>query len=355
MGIFGRRDGVNEAAVMAALGTVQEPELGGDLVSRKMIKDLVIEGGQVMFTVELTTPACPLKDQIENESRAAVLQVKGVTAVTVKFSSNVRARPGLFDKAGIPGVKNVVAIASGKGGVGKSTVAVNTAIALAQYGARVGLLDADVYGPSAPLMTGALGQPVPVNGKLQPLEAYDLKIMSVGFMVAPDQPIIWRGPMVSSLLRQFLYEVNWGELDYLIIDLPPGTGDIQLTLAQAIPLTGAVIVTTPQDVALSDVVRGIEMFRKLNVPILGVIENMSYFACPHCGERSEIFSHGGGERTSTRMDVPFLGEIPLSIAIRSGGDTGKPAVTNEAPEAQAEAFRTVARTLAGRISVAGLA
>ncbi|MBA3945341.1 MAG: Mrp/NBP35 family ATP-binding protein [Herpetosiphonaceae bacterium] len=355
MGIFGRRDGVNEAAVMAALGTVQEPELGGDLVSRKMIKDLVIEGGQVMFTVELTTPACPLKDEIETESRAAVLQVKGVTEVTVKFSSNVRARPGLFDKAGIPGVKNVVAIASGKGGVGKSTVAVNTAIALAQYGARVGLLDADVYGPSAPLMTGALGQPVPVNGKLQPLEAYDLKIMSVGFMVAPDQPIIWRGPMVSSLLRQFLYEVNWGELDYLIIDLPPGTGDIQLTLAQAIPLTGAVIVTTPQDVALSDVVRGIEMFRKLNVPILGVIENMSYFACPHCGERSEIFSHGGGERTSTRMDVPFLGEIPLSIAIRSGGDAGQPAVTSEAPEAQAEAFRAVARTLAGRISVEGLA
>ncbi len=356
MSIFSRRDGeVNEAAVMAALGTVQEPELGGDLVSRKMIKDLKISGGTVAFTVELTTPACPLKDQIENESRAAVMQVRNVKEVVVEFTSNVKARSGLFDKAGIPGVTHVLAVASGKGGVGKSTVAVNLAIALAQDGARVGLLDADVYGPSAPLMTGLEGAPAMVDGKIEPLQAYGLKVISVGFLVAPDQPIIWRGPMVSSLLRQFLYEVRWGELDYLVIDLPPGTGDIQLTLAQAMPLSGAVIVTTPQDVALADVVRGVEMFRKLNVPILGVVENMSYFCCPNCGARSEIFSHGGGDRTSKRIQVPFLGEIPLSARIREGGDTGEPAVTSTEEDAYADAFRAVARNLAGRVSVEAFA
>lgn len=355
MNLFGRRDGVNEAAVMAALGTVQEPELGGDLVSRKMIKSLDITGGKVKVGVELTTPACPLKDQIENEVRAAVMQVKHVTEVEVEFSSDVKAKPGLFDKAGIPGVRNVIAVASGKGGVGKSTVAVNIALALSLDGARVGLLDADVYGPSAPLMTGAKGQPHPVDGKLEPLTAHGLKVISVGFMVAPDQPIIWRGPMVSSLLRQFLYDVRWGELDYLVIDLPPGTGDIQLTLAQALPLSGAVIVTTPQDVALADVVRGIEMFRKLNVPILGVIENMSYFIAPDTGKRYDIFGHGGGARTSERMDVPFLGEIPLGSAIRHGGDIGQPAILSDEPDAYAEAFRSTARALAGRVSVEALA
>jgi ATP-binding protein involved in chromosome partitioning len=353
MGIFSRRDGeVNEAAVMAALGTVQEPELGGDLVSRKMIKDLKIDGGKVAVTVELTTPACPLKDQIEEEVRRAVLEVRNVTEVTVDFTSNVKPRPGLFDKAGIPGVSHVIAVASGKGGVGKSTVAVNLAIALAQDGARVGLLDADVYGPSAPLMTGITEPPSITNDKkMEPPRAFGVKVMSVGFMVPPDQPIIWRGPMVSSLLRQFLYEVKWGELDYLVIDLPPGTGDIQLTLAQAMPLSGSVSVTTPQDVALADVVRGVEMFRKLNVPILGVIENMSYFCCPNCGTRAEIFSHGGGDRTSRRIGVPFLGEIPLSARIREGGDRGEPAVTLAEEDAYAEAFRDVARNLAGRVSV----
>lgn len=355
MSWFGRRDAVNEAAVMAALGTVQEPELGGDLVSRKMIKAVNIEGGSVTVHVELTTPACPLKDQIENEVRAAVKQVKHVVDVIVEFSANVKPRGGLFDKASIPGVTHVLAVASGKGGVGKSTVAVNLAVALQQTGARVGLLDADVYGPSAPLMTGAEGQPMPVDGKLEPLTAHGIKVISVGFMVPPDQPIIWRGPMVSSLLRQFLYDVRWGELDYLVIDLPPGTGDIQLTLAQALPLSGAVIVTTPQDVALADVVRGIEMFRKLNVPILGVIENMSYFIAPDTGKRYDIFGHGGGQRTSERMGVPFLGEIPLGQAIRTGGDVGQPAVTSDAPDAYAEVFRATARALAGRISVEALA
>ncbi len=353
MNIFSRRSsGVTEEAVLQALSTVQEPELGGDLVSRKMIKDLKIEGSRVSFTVELTTPACPLKDQIERETRAAVLGVAGVQDVAVDFSANVKQRPGLFDKAGIPGVTHVIAVASGKGGVGKSTVATNLAVALAQDGASVGMLDADVYGPSAPLMLNLKNQqPMVQDSKMVPLEAHGVKVISVGFMVPENQPLIFRGPIISSMLRQFLYEVQWGELDYLVVDLPPGTGDIQLTLAQAIPLSGAVIVTTPQDVALADVTRGIEMFKKLNVPILGLIENMSFFRCPHCGERSDIFSHGGAARASKQFDVPFLGEIPLSLAIREGGDRGQPAVTSAQPEAFADAFREVARNLAGRVSV----
>ncbi len=343
---------MSEELVWQALSTVQEPELGGDLVSRKMIKDLKIEGGRVGFTVELTTPACPLKDQIENETRAAVMKVAGVQEVVVGFSANVKQRPGLFDKAGIPGVTHVIAVASGKGGVGKSTVATNLAVALAQDGARVGLLDADVYGPSAPIMLGLKGkQPMVQDGKMVPLEAHGLKVISIGFMVPESQALIFRGPIISSMLRQFLYDTLWGDLDYLVVDLPPGTGDIQLTLAQAIPLSGSVIVTTPQDVALADVTRGIEMFKKLSVPILGLIENMSFFRCPHCGERSEIFSHGGAVKASKQFDVPFLGEIPLSLAIREGGDVGEPAVTKTQPEAFAESFRDVARNLAGRVSV----
>ena len=356
MNIFGRR-GVDESTLMAALRTVQEPELGGNLVDRGMIKNLRQQDGRVSLTVELTTPACPLKDQIEGEVVAALRQVDGVHDVSVEFTSNVKQLPGLFDKQTVPGVAHVIAVASGKGGVGKSTVAVNLAVALAQEGARVGLLDADIYGPSAPIMLDLKGRQPQVTGnsKMVPLESHGIKAISVGFMVPDAQPLIFRGPIVSSMLRQFLYQVDWGELDYLVVDLPPGTGDIQLTLAQAIPLSGAVIVTTPQDVAMADVTRGIEMFRKLDVPILGLIENMSYFCCPNCGTRSEIFSHGGARAASTQFEVPFLGEIPLSLAIRAGGDSGKPAVTSEQPEAYAEAFRGVARNLAGRVSVAAFA
>lgn len=358
MNIFSRRNNeLGEEAVLAALATVQEPELGGDLVSRRMIKHLQIDDSRVAVTIDLTTPACPLKDQIEQEVRAAVLRVPGVREVVVEFTATVRQNPGLFNKASIPGVAHVIAVASGKGGVGKSTVATNLAIALAQEGARVGLLDADVYGPSAPIMLNLKGRPpmVTPERKMVPLEAFGIRTISVGYLVPEDQPLIFRGPIISSMLRQFLYDVAWGELDYLVVDLPPGTGDIQLTLAQAIPLSGAVIVTTPQDVAMADVTRGIEMFRKLNVPILGLIENMSYFRCPHCGERSEIFAHGGAQAASRKFGVPFLGEIPLSLAIREGGDTGRPAVTSDQPEAYAEAFREVARNLAGRVSVATLA
>ena len=356
MGLFNKRsDGPTQEAVLAALATVQEPELGGDLVSRKMIKELVIEGDAVRVVVDLTTPACPFKEQLERDVRTALTAVAGVATVEVEFSATVRSYTGIPDKARVPGVKNVLAVASGKGGVGKSTVAVNLAVALAQEGAQVGLLDADIYGPSAPLMTGARGKPgLTENKKIDPLRAHNIKVISVGYFVEENQPLVWRGPMISSMLRQFLFEVEWGDLDYLVIDLPPGTGDIQLTLAQSIPLSGAVIVTTPQDVALADAIKGVEMFRKLNVPILGLIENMSYFIAPDTGKRYDIFGHGGARTASERLEVPFLGEIPLGIPIREGGDAGQPAVTQSATDAYAEAFRSVARNLAGRISVEAL-
>lgn len=355
MGLFNKRsDGAapTQEAMLAALAQVQEPELGGDLVSRKMIKELVAEGSAVRVVVDLTTPACPFKETLERDVRAALLSVPGVEQVTVDFSATVRSFNGIPDKARVPGVKNVLAVASGKGGVGKSTVAVNLAVALAQDGARVGLLDADIYGPSAPLMTGAHGKPnLTDNKKIEPLQAHGIKIISVGYFVEENQPLVWRGPMISSMLRQFLFEVEWGELDYLVADMPPGTGDIQLTLAQSIPLSGAVIVTTPQQVALADAIKGVEMFRKLSVPILGIIENMSYFVAPDTGVRYDIFGHGGARAASERLEVPFLGEIPLGMPIREGGDVGQPAVTQQDVQAYAEAFRSVARNLAGRISV----
>ncbi len=353
MGLFGKRaDAPTQEAVLAALATVQEPELGGNLVARKMIKELNIDGGRVVVLIDLTTPACPFKEQLANDVRAALANVPGVSEIEVDFTATVRSYNGIPDKARVPGVSHILAVASGKGGVGKSTVAVNLAVALAQEGARVGLLDADIYGPSAPLMTGARGKPgITENQKIAPLEAHGIKIISVGYFVDDSQPLVWRGPMISSMLRQFLFEVDWGQLDYLVVDLPPGTGDIQLTLAQSIPLSGSVVVTTPQDVALADAIKGVEMFRKLNVPILGIVENMSYFIAPDTGKRYDIFGHGGARIASTKLGVPFLGEIPLGMPIREGGDTGQPAVTQTAKDAYAESFRDVARTLAGRISI----
>lgn len=353
MGLFSKKADVpTQESVLAALATVQEPELGGNLVARKMIKELAIDGGRVRVVIDLTTPACPFKEQLERDVRAALQTVAGVSEIQVEFTATVRSFNGIPDKAQVPGVHNVLAVASGKGGVGKSTVAVNLAVALAQEGARVGLLDADIYGPSAPLMTGAHGRAgMSELQKIAPMEAHGIKIISVGYFVDASQPLVWRGPMISSMLRQFLFEVDWGELDYLVVDLPPGTGDIQLTLAQSIPLSGAVVVTTPQDVALADAIKGVEMFRKLNVPILGLIENMSYFVAPDTGKRYDIFGHGGAKTASDNLGVPFLGEIPLGISIREGGDTGQPAVTQSAADAYADAFRAVARALAGRISV----
>ncbi len=358
MGLFSRGSGqqVSEQQVLAALSKVQEPELGGDLVSRRMIKNVKIDGGTVSFTVELTTPACPLKDQIRAEAEAAVRELPGVSDVGVELTANVRHHAGIPEQASIPGVANVIAVAAGKGGVGKSTVAANLAVALAQEGASVGLLDADVFGPSMPLMFGVRGQPGAVTGEdgqavMIPLEGHGIKLISVGFLIDEGQPVIWRGPMVSQLLRQFLYQVAWAPLDYLIIDMPPGTGDIALTLAQSLPLTGALIVTTPQQVATIDVVKAMEMFKKVNVPLIGVVENMAYFIAPDTGNRYDIFGAGGAERIAAKLGVPLLGQIPLGIAVREGGDSGQPAVISAAPDAYAEIFRGVARQIAARISV----
>jgi ATP-binding protein involved in chromosome partitioning len=364
MGLFSRGNTrkLDEQLVLQALGTVQEPELGGDLVSRRMIKDLHVEGDRVRFTVELTTPACPLKDQIQAECEAALERVAGVPKdhIAIEFGAMVRPRGGVLDKAAIPGVSHVIAVSAGKGGVGKSTVAVNLAVALAQEGARVGLLDADIYGPSVPLMMGVKGQqPTAVTGpdgqpRMLPIEAYGIKMISVGFLVDDSQPVIWRGPMVSQLLRQFLYQVEWAPLDYLIIDMPPGTGDIALTLTQSLQnvgLTGAVSVTTPQTVATVDVLKSMEMFKKVNVPLLGIVENMAYFVAPDTGRRYDIFGAGGAAQLAARLGVPLLGQIPLGMSVREGGDTGRPAATLDQPDAYAEIFRAIAQQLAARVSV----
>ncbi|WP_028457994.1 iron-sulfur cluster carrier protein ApbC [Chloroflexus sp. Y-396-1] len=347
---------VSEEQILAALRQVQEPELGGDLVSRQMVKHIAICDGIVRCTIELTTPACPLKDQIRAEAEAAVQAVPGVKEVHIDFTANVRRPAGIPEQAAIPGVANVVAVAAGKGGVGKSTVAANLAVALAQMGAQVGLLDADVFGPSLPLMLGVRGQPMAVSDAsgqpmMLPLTNYGIKVMSVGFLIDEAQPVIWRGPMVSQLLRQFLYQVAWAPLDYLIIDMPPGTGDVALTLAQSLPLTGALIVTTPQQVATIDVVKAMEMFRKVNVPLLGIVENMAYFIAPDTGKRYDIFGSGGAQRLAQQLGVPVLGQIPLGISVREGGDSGQPAVISDAPDAYADIFRELARQVAARISV----
>jgi ATP-binding protein involved in chromosome partitioning len=343
---------VTEKEVMAVLGTVQEPELHKDLVSLNMIRDLQIEGSKVVFTVMLTTPACPLKTKIEREAREAVASLPGVDTVEVTLDANVpsdgRSR-GLLD---LP-IRNAIAVASGKGGVGKSTVAVNIAVVLAKSGARVGLLDADIYGPNVPTMMGVDHLPPVQNQKLVPAEAYGVKLMSIGFLVKPDQPLIWRGPMLHSAIRQFLTDVDWGELDYLVIDLPPGTGDAALSLAQSLPLSGGVIVTLPQQVSLDDARRGLEMFRQLDVEIFGVIENMSFLELPD-GTRMDIFGSGGGERLAAEAGVPFIGAIPMDPAVRAGGDAGKPVVVTNPGSPVAQALNRIAEDLAAKISVAAV-
>ena len=336
-------------SILAALGKVQEPELHKDLVTLNMIRDLQIEGGKVKFTVMLTTPACPLRGKIESEAKQAVMSVGGVESVEVKLSSDVpndgRMR-GLVNTT----IKNAIAVGSGKGGVGKSTVSVNVAVALAQSGARVGLMDADIYGPNIPTMMGIEKLPPPKAEKIIPAIAYGVEVISMGLLVKPGQPLIWRGPMLNSAIRQFLSDVEWGELDYLIVDLPPGTGDAALSLAQALPLSGAVIVTLPQLVSLEDATRGLNMFKQLEVPILGVIENMSYLDLPD-GTRMDIFGTGGGEQLAQATQVPFLGKVPIDQNVRIGGDSGKPIVVSYPDSAVAKAFISVAEAVAARISV----
>ena len=341
---------ITKEQVLDALKSVMDPDLNRDVVSLGFIKELQIEGGRVSFIMELTTPACPLKEQLKTAAEQAVRGIAGVSEVQVEVSSNVSPHRVQMEEEILPGVRNIIAIASGKGGVGKSTVCVSLAVALARTGARVGLLDTDIYGPSIPIMMGVKEQPELKEQKLIPIIRYGVKLMSIGFLISEDTPLIWRGPMVMKAVEQLLMDVDWGELDYLMIDLPPGTGDVQLTLAQKVPMTGVVIVTTPQDVALLDVVRGISMFKKLNVPILGIIENMSFFQCPHCGERTEIFSHGGGEAASKNLEVPFLGEVPIDLKTRIGGDTGRPVVIEDPESVQSKIFMKIAEQMAARIS-----
>ena len=343
---------LDEAAVYKALSAVQEPELGRDIVTLNMVRDVVISpDNEVSMTFELTTPACPLKDVIEENARVA-LQAIGARATEINWSSNVRRSVPNQPQQLVPGVKNIIAVASGKGGVGKTTVAANLAVSLALDGASVGLLDADITGPNVPLMLGVEGQPVASpNNKIVPLERYGVKVISIQFFVPEGQPIVWRGPLVGGAIQQFLRDVEWGDLDYLVVDLPPGTSDAQLTLAQAVPISGALLVTTPQDVALLDVTKALEMFRRLSVPVLGIVENMSAFICPHCGEATEIFGRGGGERFAREHDLEFLGGIPLDVRVRQGGDAGVPAVAQREPGPAAAVLHQMARTVAARMSV----
>jgi ATP-binding protein involved in chromosome partitioning len=344
---------LTEEVILNALRQVKDPELHRDLVTLGMVKAITVAGSAVTVTVELTTPACPLKAQIEEETRAAIQDVPGVGAITVHLTASVRPAPA--GRQPIPGVKHILAIGSGKGGVGKSTVTANLAVALAEAGTAVGLLDADIYGPSIPIMMGVHRQPEVVGKRLLPPVSHGVKLMSLGFLL-PDHaaPVVWRGPMVAQAVKQMLLEVEWGDLDYLLVDLPPGTGDAALTLAQAIPLTGAVVVMTPQEVAIQIATKTLTMFRTLKVPILGIIENMSYLRCPHCAKPVELFGHGGGRKASERLEVPFLGEIPLDPELRQGADVGRPILVEDPTSPVADVFRRVARNLAGRISIEAL-
>ena len=339
--------------VLEALGRIKDPDLGRDVVSLGMIKELdVTPQGRVSFTFELTTPACPVRDRFKSQAEDAVNELPGVTAVEVRMTANVRQafmRPKPSEV--LPGVKQTIAVASGKGGVGKSTVAVNLAAALSKSGASVGLLDADILGPSIPVMTGSRSTPEQINGQLQPIEAHGMKLMSFGHIYPSGQPTIYRGPMVGKAIEALMTQVDWGRLDYLVIDLPPGTGDASLTLAQAVPLTGVAIVCTPQDVATDIAIKALQMFRKLNVTPLGLIENMSWYVCPSCGHRHDIFSHGGAESAAKRLGVPFLGAIPLEEGIREDADMGTPVVISRPESAGAKAFVDIASQVAARTSI----
>ena len=384
---------VTEQQVLDALKTVQDPEQGRDIVSLGMVTGLSVQEGRVSFAIEVDPARGPKLEGLRQEAQKAVEALPGIAAVTAALTAHsargasqpaapqpaprpLGGKPAAGSRTGgtaphshghshshapqqpaqakplVPGVRAIIAVASGKGGVGKSTTSVNLALALAAIGRKVGLLDADIYGPSLPRMMGITGKPTttPDGKTLKPMENYGVKCMSMGFMVAEDTPMIWRGPMVMSALEQMLRDVEWGDLDVLVVDMPPGTGDAQLTMAQRVPLAGAVIVSTPQDIALLDARKGLNMFRKVDVPVLGVIENMSYFLCPHCGERSDIFSHGGARKEAERMGVDFLGEIPLDIAIRETSDGGKPIVVSQPSSPHAAAYRAIAEAVWAKLS-----
>src|SRR5262245_35179661 len=344
---------VSETSVLDALKVVHDPDLHRDIVSLGFIKDLKIDRAQVSFTIELTTPACPVKDQMRDQARAAVMQVPGVSAVDVRMSARVREAVGADSgRAPVAGIKNLIAVGAGKGGVGKTTVAVNLAIALAKCGGKVGLLDADIYGPNVPIMLGLKTQLTTDGQKIVPAEKYGLQVISMGFLTEDDAPIIWRGPMLHGAIQQFFREVRWVDLDYLVIDMPPGTGDVALSLSQSVPVAGAIVVTTPQKVSLSDSRRAIAMYKKLNIPTLGIVENMSYFVCPNCRHESDIFGKSGGEKMAQELGVPFLGGIPIYQPIREGGDSGVPLLISEPDAPAAKAIVDVAARAAAQVSIA---
>ena len=341
--------------ILAALRNIRDPDLGRDIVSLGFVKNIEVSSGKADLTIELTTPACPVKDKMREEAHQLVLSVPGIREANVNMTAQVRATASPSSSQFLPGVRNTIAVASGKGGVGKSTVSANLALALERSGASVGLLDADIYGPSIPTILGITAKPAATEKNfLVPVQQYGVKVISVGFFIGEEDAVIWRGPMLNKLLDQFLGMVEWGDLDYLVIDLPPGTGDIQLSLCQKIPLAGAIIVSTPQDVALKVAQKAITMFRKLNTPVLGMIENMSYFICRHCGQREEIFGSGGAEKTAQRLNIPFLGKIPLATSLRASSDSGRPEIIDNAQSPVAQAFIHVAENMAAQISIAAM-
>lgn len=344
---------LNEASVLEALKAVRDPDLNRDIVSLKFIKNLRIDLGRVAFAIELTTPACPVKDQMREQARAVVAAIPGVTSVEIEMTAQVRtAISPDMTKAPVPGVKNIIAVGAGKGGVGKTTVAVNLAIALSQAGGRVAMIDGDIYGPNVPLMLGINTQLTTDGNKIVPAEQYGIKLVSMAFLTGDDAPVIWRGPMLHGVIQQFFREVRWENIDYMIVDMPPGTGDIALSLSQTVPVSGSVVVTTPQIVSVADTRRAVRMYQKLNVPTLGLIENMSHFVCPNCRHESDIFGKGGGEALAEELSVPFLGRIPIYEPIRIGGDTGVPITVGEKGSPASEAFRYAAERLAAQLSIA---
>jgi ATP-binding protein involved in chromosome partitioning len=344
----------DQASVLDALRVVRDPDLQRDIVALGFIKGLQVDDGRVSFTIELTTPACPVKDQMRDQARAAVLQVPGVKSVDVAMSARVReAVGGEGGRQSLPGVKNVIAVGAGKGGVGKTTAAVNLAIALAKCGGKVGILDGDIYGPNVPIMLGLKNTQLTTDGKrIVPAEKYGLQVVSMAFLTADEAPVIWRGPMLHGALQQFLREVRWTDLDYLIVDMPPGTGDVALSLSQTVPVAGAIVVTTPQQVSLADSRRAVAMYKKLNIPPLGILENMSYFVCPSCSHEADIFGHGGGEQMAGELGVPFVGRIPIYQPIREGGDSGVPLMISEPDSPAARAFMMAAERMAAQVSIA---
>jgi ATP-binding protein involved in chromosome partitioning len=345
---------LDRETVLTALRVVVDPDLRKDIVTLGFVKDLAIDGGKVTFTIELTTPACPVKDQLREQALAAVRALPGVSDVGVQMTANVRSvSMPETGRTPLPGVKNIIAVGAGKGGVGKTTVAVNLALALAKCGGRVGVLDGDIYGPNVPIMLGLRSTQLMTDGqRIVPAEKYGVQVVSIGFLTSDDAPVIWRGPMLHGAIQQFFREVAWRDLDYLIVDMPPGTGDVALSLSQTVPVVGSIVVTTPQQVSLADSRRAVRMYQKLNIPTLGIVENMSYHSCPNCHYESDIFGHGGGEELAANMEVPFLGRLPIYQPIREGGDSGVPLVVADSTSVAARAFMAVAERTAAQVSIA---